>query len=1020
MAQYINTNIASLNSQRNLNRNQSALTTALQRLSSGLRINSAKDDAAGMAISDRMTSQIRGLDQAVRNANDGISLSQTAEGAMAEMSNILQRIRELAIQSANATNSGTDRTSLQSEVQQLKDELTRVANQTTFNGQKILDGSLQNAAFQVGAEAQQTIGISVGDSRATGLGMNIKVSDNLTNGISSATSNSRVDTGGSNATAVGKMQAAGASYSALVNGYVTQTLTIKNAQGDTVPGGTVKVSISNQLSTTVDLLNEVVGVTAAGWNKATITSFNNVAGTTDSISFVISSGGTTSTINLSGVTSGSTQKDVLTALSTAINNDTALSNAGVAAGINVSNQLVLRNNTGADLGIELNTGANVSVSAVVSGTDSASTSILLTAGTAADTSRVGGNMNLFLASGYTIQSDVSATNKSLFNTTASTAVTPGATGVGINNVITNAIPANYVISDGTTNLGKAAITTAASMTNGYAAQTLTIKDASGTTVTGGTISVAAATQASSVVTSLNAINGIIATGSNKLSVSNVVFAGTATELIAIQILSGSSDSGSITLSSITSTSTQTEIMSAMKDAINANTTMQSAGVTASINNTGNLVVVNNTGANLNITANSGGAGAATTWTMQVIGHDAAATAVTVNNSVDKTATVGGSINISLASGYTIQSNVGATTSYFNQNANTAAKTVESGVNYGDKVAAQTLTINGTGTATASVAQDDSAADIAASINSQYDTTGVKAVARTLAKLSNITAAGTVSFNLYGSNSTAIAVSATITGSGSTADMTALANAINARTVSTGIKASLADNNSSINLESSTGENIVITNFAHSAGIVASATDILGKEASMTVTGKSTKVNATSGALETVSTTSTNLYAGGVANRLATSTVVGGFIEFQSAAAFNVSSSASGSLVKGGNSSLFSSYASVLNASGLSSLSAVDISTVDGANNAIVILDGAMAAINTLRSALGAVQNRFESTIANLQTTSENLNAARSRIRDADFASETSALTRAQILQQAGTAMLAQANAIPNGVLSLLK
>jgi len=157
MPQVINTNIMSLNSQRNLNTSQEALQTSLQRLSSGLRINSAKDDAAGLAISERFTSQIRGLNQAVRNANDGISLAQTAEGALAESGNILQRIRELSVQSANATNSASDRQAIQAEVGQLVQELDRIATNTEFNGQKLLDGTFGTAVFQVGANANQTI-----------------------------------------------------------------------------------------------------------------------------------------------------------------------------------------------------------------------------------------------------------------------------------------------------------------------------------------------------------------------------------------------------------------------------------------------------------------------------------------------------------------------------------------------------------------------------------------------------------------------------------------------------------------------------------------------------------------------------------------------------------------------------------------------------------------------------------------------------------------------------------------------
>jgi flagellin len=170
MPQVINTNISSLNAQRNLNMSQSALATSLQRLSSGLRINSAKDDAAGLAISDRMTSQIRGLNQAARNANDGVSLAQTAEGGLAEVANNLQRIRELAVQSANSTNTSSDRTSLNAEVTQLLAEIQRVATTAQFNGQNILDGTFTASQFQVGANANQIITASVGNAQTTAIG----------------------------------------------------------------------------------------------------------------------------------------------------------------------------------------------------------------------------------------------------------------------------------------------------------------------------------------------------------------------------------------------------------------------------------------------------------------------------------------------------------------------------------------------------------------------------------------------------------------------------------------------------------------------------------------------------------------------------------------------------------------------------------------------------------------------------------------------------------------------------------
>jgi len=171
MALTVNTNVASLTSQRNLGGSQELLKTSLERLSTGLRINSAKDDAAGLAISERFTAQIKGLNQGVRNANDGISLAQTAEGALGEVTNNLQRIRELAVQASNATNTAADRTALQNEVSALVSEIDRVAQQTTFNGTKLLDGGFSGAVFQIGANAGDSITIdSISNTTAVKLG----------------------------------------------------------------------------------------------------------------------------------------------------------------------------------------------------------------------------------------------------------------------------------------------------------------------------------------------------------------------------------------------------------------------------------------------------------------------------------------------------------------------------------------------------------------------------------------------------------------------------------------------------------------------------------------------------------------------------------------------------------------------------------------------------------------------------------------------------------------------------------
>ena len=262
MPQIINTNISSLNAQRNLNTSQTSLATSLQRLSSGLRINSAKDDAAGLAISERFSSQIRGLNQAARNANDGISLAQTAEGALGQIGDSLQRIRELAVQSANATNSASDRAALQQEVSQLVSEISRIGETTSFNGLKILDGSYSNQQYQVGANAGEVISISVADSRASQLGATTLASSAGSTGVTFA--------GGAltiNGAPIDTANVADAS--SLVNAI--------NAKSSST-GVTAARATSNTLTTTTDFV--AVGAAAAAQLTINGTTIDFAAGTT--------------------------------------------------------------------------------------------------------------------------------------------------------------------------------------------------------------------------------------------------------------------------------------------------------------------------------------------------------------------------------------------------------------------------------------------------------------------------------------------------------------------------------------------------------------------------------------------------------------------------------------------------------------------------------------------------------------------------------------------------------------------
>jgi len=339
MSQVINTNVMSLNAQRNLSASGGSLAVSLQRLSSGLRINSAKDDAAGLAISERMTAQIRGITQAARNANDGISLAQTAEGAISENSNNVQRIRELAIQSANATNSASDRAALQAEAAQLLSEINRVATQTSFNGVKLLDSSFTAQAFQVGANAGETITVaSILDSRTASLGSHSLTADGTVTGNvvgASATANGvaaetnlTITTSAGTTSAISYALNAGAdAIATAINnaaGTVGVTATASNSTtlasvsvaGDitfTLYGGASNAAVAatitdvNDLSNLVSSINGVSGTTGVTATFTSTTAKNSITlSTTDGRNIGLltytNSGGATETISFGGTT----------------------------------------------------------------------------------------------------------------------------------------------------------------------------------------------------------------------------------------------------------------------------------------------------------------------------------------------------------------------------------------------------------------------------------------------------------------------------------------------------------------------------------------------------------------------------------------------------------------------------------------------------------------------------------------------------------------------------------------------
>ena len=371
MAIVVNTNVSSLNAQRNLVGTGKLLQRSLQRLSSGLRINSAKDDAAGLAISDRMNSQVRGLNQAVRNANDGISLAQTGEGALQEATNILQRIREIAVQAANDTNTASDRKSLQDEVNQLTQELDRIATTTSFNGKTLFDGNFGTAVFQIGAEANQTISFGMTNFRTDKYG-DYRISGNQGQALIGTASSIAADT------------------SVTINGYMgSESFAI--ASGDSAKDVAEKINkIADKTGVSAKANTEIeIGFAATGNYSFKLTSNN------------------TSAVTVSFSLTGTTNSDLDAAVK-AFNAKS--SETGVTAEINKDGtRVLLKNATGENITLEQNgdLAGNVDVYAV----GNASADETITATASGDTTAVAnGWITLDSVKSFSVEGDGSGLN----------------------------------------------------------------------------------------------------------------------------------------------------------------------------------------------------------------------------------------------------------------------------------------------------------------------------------------------------------------------------------------------------------------------------------------------------------------------------------------------------------------------------------------------------------------------------------------------------------------------------------
>ncbi|MCP5141985.1 MAG: flagellin domain-containing protein [Chromatiales bacterium] len=694
MAQVINTNITSLMVRRNAEEAQSGMATSMERLSSGLRINSAKDDAAGLSISNRFTSEIRGNAQAIRNANDGISLAQTAEGALDETNNILQRIRELSVQSANGTNSSSDRASLQDEVNQLQAELNRIGENTTFNGQKLLDGSLSNATFQIGDKAGQTISMNIGDARATALGSHQTTTDNSTSGITVATSGTRVDADGAE---VGVAQAAAAAAGA--NGYTGETLSILDADGSTVAN--VTVGANEEASTTATNLSAVNGVTATAYNKLELDSW--VAGGADAITVTVGSGANSASLTLAGVTTGSSQDQVFAALRDAINNNSTLSDAGVVAGMDGS-KLLIQNSDGHDLDITFadagQDGSSATATVDVAGLSGAAVTLDLD-DAAADTTTAGGKVSVTMANGYTIQSSAS---DQTFSEAANVAVTADASNVALANV-----------NDQVNN--------AAAYGNSVAAQTVTVVGSEGSA----DVSISANATAAGIATAVNAVSsetGVTAEASTSATLGSLSEDGTVGFNLYGQNTEGVAISAAVT----------TGDLSALVSAINDKT--GTTGITAALSSSGeSLELTLGTGENIVIEDFTHSAASGATEadmdgnevSMTVTGGSGAATTVydggLVNDGNDSTV-VGGEVTFKSGSGFNVFSSVdndvkGGNSSLFNTAASEANTSTLSSVHNID-ISTQEGAVNAMSVIDGAIAQVDKTRSSLGAIQNRFD------------------------------------------------------------------------------------------------------------------------------------------------------------------------------------------------------------------------------------------------------------------------------------------------------------
>jgi flagellin len=1193
MPQIINTNIASLNAQRNLDKSQSSNQQALQRLSSGLRINSAKDDAAGLAISTRFTSQIKGLNVAVRNAGDGIALAQTAEGALGSINENLQRVRELAVQSANATNSDVDRDALQAEVDQLVAEITRTSEETDFNGRKLLDGSF-SATFQVGANAGQTVDVSIAELTSNKLGsssqsgLSARGTDNalengdlVINGVAIAASRAEDDTSSvanNSASAISKAEAinryssetgvtaqvnqnvAGGSEMSALAGSGTFTLngvdisfstttdaaqtraaisqainavsdqtgvkavdtdsastgvnlvaddgrnitltfdtadlssitadTFASATGlaggadnggsgtvysNTYEGGYTLIADGDQKSIDIsggngtgrgDLAN--AGLTAGSYDRAVASSVSAKV-TDSSVASTISGGSLTNAVERTDDTTAAfsggsfANRLIATAETTTAATEFAVDDAGtvntaqVAAGQTTAQAAAtLDGVSGVDVSerIEFSVsdyataastagsltfaGATIALASSDSFTGPTATADRLTALAESINSSTGytagvtvtaelsfdkASINITVlddtqsGTGQTIVSDAGTTSLTATDSAGAISVTNTALTLQGSLEFSASTPANSVSITGTE---------AGGASNGelFADGSATIStDGSAALSTSGENQLSVTVGDAAPVTSTIAANSTVADIANAINVAdNGVKAYEEINLSAVDSTLESGDQLLIAGVSVSVSGAAGDLATLADDINKTDFSAQNIDVSASLDADGNLAlqIRNFSATEVTIQTDAQGRGVALDTDASgayVAGTDEFASSVSKNLSGELKffSEDGQDVTVALADpdvGGELYSGSSASSDYTGVNGLQDGDLLVNGVTIGaadvgsDKASA---TVSSDGSKILSSEKSQSAIAVAAAINKVSAETGVTAeVNATEVVGGDGTNVDLTQFEegdqagIYINGVEVGTVTLQNDGSGTLDSDRARADAlnlINQNAGKTGVTAT--DNGVSLTLTAADGRNVSIA-IDDKSGADASIGAVMGLDAAVDGIGEATFGAASAG--------------GAVSAEGAAYETTYGTVKLSSASEFTLEGGANGN--------------GELDALGLKTgtygggedgqfLSDIDISTFEGATSAITAIDNAIGQVASQRADLGAIQNRLESTVSNLQVTSENLNSANSRIQDADFAAETAELSRTQVLQQAGISVLAQANAAGQQVLSLL-